>query len=58
MRRLHQSLGTIMRADSIPAWFQRNNKAFSGQAPLDLIRQGKMDLIWQMIFQLQSSPSL
>lgn len=58
LRRLHEGLGTIMRPDGIAAWFQRRNQAFDGQAPLDLIRQGKMDIIWQMIFHLQSSPSL
>jgi len=58
LRRLHEGLGTIMRVAAIRPWLEKANSAFGGQVPLDLIRNGKIDLIWQMIFQLQSSPSL
>lgn len=58
LRRLHEGLATIMKIEAIPVWLRKKNAAFENQAPLDVIRQGRNDLLWQMIFHLQSSPSL
>ena len=58
LRRLHDGLSTIIRPKSISAWLAKENPAFGGRAPMELIRQGKNDLLWQMIFQLRASPSL
>lgn len=57
LRRLHQGLGSIMREQSIPVWLKHGNPAFGNRPPLELIREGRSDQLWQVIFQLQSSPA-
>jgi DNA-binding XRE family transcriptional regulator len=52
--RLHRELSKVVRSRAIGSWLIEPNDAFDGDAPADLIAKGKMDLLWQMIFELRS----
>jgi len=52
--RLQRDLSKVVRSQSIGQWLLEPNDAFDGDAPADLIAKGKVDLLWQMIFELRS----
>jgi DNA-binding XRE family transcriptional regulator len=55
--RLQRELSKIVRPKSIGRWLTEPNRAFNGDTPADLIAKGKVDLLWQMIFELRSGVS-
>ena len=55
--RLQRGPGKVVRSQAIGRWLTKPNKAFDGDAPADLIAKGKVDLLWQMIFELRSGGS-
>jgi hypothetical protein len=52
-QQIRNALGTLIRADAIEKWLQTDNKAFNAK-PIDLIKSGKTDRIWQMIHDVGS----
>lgn len=54
LQRLTRELLQVMRSEPLAAWLTRPNTAFDGDIPADLIAQGKVDLVWKMIFELRS----
>lgn len=54
MRRLRKALSRVLKPTSIPRWLETPNKAFRGLKPLEAIERGEIDLIWRMIFYLES----
>jgi DNA-binding XRE family transcriptional regulator len=52
--RLQRDLSKVIKAHTIGPWLTEPNDAFDGDAPADLIARGKVDQLWQMIFQLRS----
>ena len=52
--RLQRELGKVVRSQAIGLWLTEPNDAFDGDAPADLIAKGKIDLLWQMVFELRS----
>ena len=52
--RLQRGLSNVVRGPAIGRWLTEPNDAFDGDAPADLIAQGKVDLLWQMVFELRS----
>ena len=52
--RLQRDLTKVVRSKSIGPWLTQPNDAFDGNTPADLIANGKVDLLWQMIFELRS----
>jgi DNA-binding XRE family transcriptional regulator len=54
LSRLQRELGKVVQSKAIGRWFIEPNDAFDGDAPADLIAKGKVDLLWQMIFELRS----
>jgi len=52
--RLRRQLDRVVQAGTIGAWLAEPNDAFDGDAPADLIANGKVDLLWKMVFMLQS----
>jgi DNA-binding XRE family transcriptional regulator len=52
--RLQRELSKLVRPHAIGTWLIEPNDAFDGDTPADLIANGKVDLLWQMIFQLRS----
>ena len=52
--RLQRALGKVVRTKAMGTWLTTPNEAFDGDAPADLIANGKVDLLWQMIFALRS----
>ena len=55
--RLRRDLSKVVRSQAIGRWLTEPNDAFDGNAPADLIAKGKVDLLWQMIFELRSGVS-
>jgi DNA-binding XRE family transcriptional regulator len=54
LERLYRQLSKVVKPATIGRWITRANEAFDGDVPADLIAKGKMDLLWQMIFELRS----
>jgi hypothetical protein len=54
LEKLREELSKVVRPASIEKWLTTPNPAFDGDAPADLIATGKVDLPWQMIFELRS----
>jgi DNA-binding XRE family transcriptional regulator len=55
--RLQRELCKVVRPQAIGRWLIEPNDAFDGDAPADLIANGKVDLLWKMIFELRSGVS-
>jgi|HubBroStandDraft_1064217.scaffolds.fasta_scaffold100087_3 DNA-binding XRE family transcriptional regulator len=52
--RLLRQLSKVVRPKAISGWLMQPNDAFDGDSPAELIAKGKVDLLWQMIFELRS----
>ena len=52
--RLQRDLSKVIRPRAIGQWLVEPNDAFDGSTPADLIANGKVDLLWQMVFELRS----
>lgn len=57
LHRLQRELSKVVRSQAIGRWLTEPNDAFDGDSPADLIAKGKVDLLWQMIFELRSGIS-
>jgi len=51
--RLVDGLLTLMPLGDLAAWLQAPNPGFSQRTPLEVIKAGESDLIWEMIHQAQ-----
>jgi Protein of unknown function (DUF2384) len=51
---LTDALAEIMKEDSVGAWLNAPNPAFSGRKPLEVIERGESDRLWSMIYFLRS----
>jgi len=49
-RRLLIALCDIMEPENITTWLNEKNEWFEGHPPIKIIRQGKIDKIWEMIY--------
>jgi hypothetical protein len=54
LERFRARLSEVVQADSIPAWLDTPNRAFSGLKPVEGIERGEIDRLWNMIFYLES----
>ena len=54
MKRIFESLETLVAKDAIGPWLKESNPAFDGSTPLQVIERGEADRIWRMIYELQS----
>ena len=54
MKRIFESLETLVAKDAIGPWLKESNPAFDGSTPLQVIERGETDRIWRMIYELQS----
>lgn len=57
LERLQRALAKVVRPQAIGNWLTRPSDAFDGDAPADLVAAGKVDLLWQMVFNLRSGIS-
>jgi DNA-binding XRE family transcriptional regulator len=57
LQRLHRELSKVVKPHAIGKWLSEPNDAFDDEIPADLIAKGKIDLLWQMIFELRSGVS-
>ena len=51
--RLLQALSELLPDEDLKAWLQTPNKGFGGKKPMNLIINGKIDLLWDMVRQTQ-----
>ncbi len=49
-RRLILGLSEIMESDNVGAWLKQPNEWFDGNTPLEAIKAGKADKLWELIF--------
>lgn len=52
--RLRSALGKLVKNQAIGPWMDQPNKAFGGRRPIQVIEDGQIDLLWAMIYQIQS----
>lgn len=55
IERLLKALGELMPADQVGHWLRQRNEAFQGHSPLQLIEDGELDRLWQMIHQIDAN---
>lgn len=53
-RKIYEALSEVIKQESLDLWFETPNNSFDGFKPSDLIEQGKVDRLWDMIFELQN----
>lgn len=54
LERLADALAGVMKGESIARWLAEPAPAFEPLSPLEVIKRGQVDRIWQMIFLLES----
>lgn len=54
LQRLVKRLATVVKPVAIGGWLTRPNDAFDGETPAALIESGKIDLLYEMIYDLRS----
>ena len=42
-------------ADELAVWLKKPNRAFARRAPLELIRDGEADRLWEMVYQVRQA---
>ena len=52
--RLCRALSEVVNPDSLGGWFAAPNDAFDGLKPIEVIEQGELDRLWEMVFRLRS----
>lgn len=52
--RLYEALSDVIAPEFLGQWFQTPNESFDGHTPMDLIEQGEIDQLWNMVFELQT----
>lgn len=54
LQRLLKRLSTVVKPATIGPWMTRPNDAFDGDTPAALIESGKVDLLYDMVYDLRS----
>lgn len=52
--RLCEALAEVVDPECLGEWFQTPNDSFDGLKPIEVIQQGEIDQLWNMVFELQS----
>lgn len=52
--KLCEALSDVVDPACLGAWFQTPNESFDGLTPIELIEQGDIDQLWNMVFELQT----
>lgn len=52
--RLWESLTGVIDSDFLGKWMQLPNKSFGNLKPIEIIERGEINLLWGMVFQLQT----
>ena len=51
---LHRELAAIMKARSIPEWFQTPNAGLKGLTPIEAIERGNIHWLWWMAYGIRA----
>jgi transcriptional regulator with XRE-family HTH domain len=54
VHRLFRALADLVRADTLPTWFQTPNPSLGGLKPIEVVERGETDRLWRMVFFLES----
>ena len=54
LRSIREALSEVMVSEQIDNWLNTSNKAFGDRTPLEVIEDGDVAFIWQMIYLLRS----
>ena len=52
--KLCEALSEVVDPACLGEWFQTPNDSFDGLTPIELIEQGDIDQLWNMVFELQT----
>ena len=52
--RLQTELSELMDSSDLTEWMEEPNEAFDGASPLQLIKRGEIDRLWQMVYAVRS----
>jgi hypothetical protein len=47
------ALEEIIEPSYVTPWLMKKNKAFGGEAPIDLIHRGELDKLWNMVWEVR-----
>jgi transcriptional regulator with XRE-family HTH domain len=53
LQRLFEELSRIIRPKRIPEWLDTPNRSFKGLKPVEVIERGRIDWLWQMIYEFK-----
>lgn len=53
-QRFLDALSELVDKERIPAWMERPNDAFEGLTPNKVIEIGRIDKLWEMVWDLQN----
>jgi transcriptional regulator with XRE-family HTH domain len=51
LQRLFEELSRIIRPKRVPEWLDTPNRSFKGLKPVEVIERGRIDWLWQMIYE-------
>ena len=51
---LYFALTEVVKSEHIAEWLHAKNRAFGNRTPLQVILDGDIDLLWEMVYQLRS----
>lgn len=54
MDRLLDGLARVMEPAEIGRWLKASNPAFNGSTPMQVVERGELDLIWRMLYDIES----
>lgn len=52
--RLFDELEKFIASEDIGPWLKEPNPAFDGSTPLQVVERGETDLVWRMLYELES----
>ena len=51
---LRKAISEIIYPEYVEVWFETPNHAFDGLTPTEVIENGNVDKIWDMVFRLKT----
>lgn len=51
---LQKRLSRVVKANAIPVWLEKPNRAFDGLTPIEVVERGEIDRLYEMIYFLES----
>ncbi len=57
VEKFKKELSKIIKPESIDPWMKKKNKSFNNRTPIQVIKDGEVQLLYEMIYYLSDSCS-